>query len=317
MVKVESRKLSSEECKVLANITITARKGTPEESERSVDDIAKGIERVSTNDDFQLLIASDENGNIIGWTYYYVAFPLMDFISGFFPLVRESGDSEEIALSLIEAAKRDTVERGQSRLEIELVFPTEAHRVHSEKFVGWYRKRGFQFAAEEVHMKSDLSKIELPEIDLPQGYILRKFSEVSYDMLEGPGFQTLKNSKEGLFLSSSHTEQKVTLEYFFDQSKPYVEDASLILEREGEIVGFVITRLKDDEYEIGPVGLVPEARGQGLASYLLVRVLESLKNSGSTTASLDTTITNHPAQRLYRKYGFEDVYYKQFYYWSP
>ncbi|MHA2353301.1 MAG: GNAT family N-acetyltransferase, partial [Candidatus Thorarchaeota archaeon] len=60
-----------------------------------------------------------------------------------------------------------------------------------------------------------------------------------------------------------------------------------------------------------------EARGQGLASYLLVRVLESLKNSGSTTASLDTTITNHPAQRLYRKYGFEDVYYKQFYYWSP
>lgn len=166
-------------------------------------------------------------------------------------------------------------------------------------------------------MKSDLSAIELPGIDLPQGYVLRSFSEVSYDMLEGPGFQTLKNSKEGLFLSMSHAEQKVTLEYFFDHSKPYVEDASLVLEKEGEIVGFVITRLRDDEPEIGPVGLIPEARGQGLASYLLVRVLESLKDIGSTSAYLDTTITNLPAQKLYKKYGFEEVYYKQFYYWSP
>jgi ribosomal-protein-alanine N-acetyltransferase len=218
---------------------------------------------------------------------------------------------------LIEASKRDTVERGQSRLEIELVFPSDDHRAHSEKYVEWYRKCGFQFAAEEVHMKSDLSTIELPELDLHQGYIVRKFSEVSYDMLEGPGFQTLKNSKEGLFLSMSHAEQKITLEYFFDKSKPYIDDASLILEREGEIIGFVITRLKDDEPEIGPVGLIPEARRKGLANYLLVRVLESLKDIGSTSAYLDTTITNLPAQKLYRKYGFEDVYYKQFYYWSP
>jgi ribosomal-protein-alanine N-acetyltransferase len=197
------------------------------------------------------------------------------------------------------------------------VFPSDEHRAHSEKYVEWYRKCGFKFAAEEVHMKSDLGTIELPELDLPQGYIVRNFSEVSYDMLEGPGFQTLENSKEDLFLSMSHAEQKITLEYFFDKSKPYIEDASLILEKDGEIIGFVITRLNDDEPEIGPVGIVPEARGQGLASYLLVSVLGSLKDNGSTSAYLDTTITNRPAQKLYRKYGFEDVYYKQFYYWSP
>ena len=317
MIQVESRKLSSEEIRVLANITKSVRQGTPLESERSVDDIAKNIESLSTNDGFQLLIATDEKGNLVGWTYYYVAFRLMDFISGFFPLVSENDDSEKIALSLIEAAKRNTVDRGQSRLEIELVFPSDEHRAHSEKYVEWYRKCGFKFAAEEVHMKSDLGTIELLELDLPQGYIVRNFSEMSYDMLEGPGFQTLENSKEGLFLSMSHSEQKITLEYFFDRSKPYIEDASLILEKDGEIVGFVITRLKDDEPEIGPVGLVPEARGQGLASYLLVSILGSLKDSGSTSAYLDTTITNLPAQKLYRKYGFEDVYYKQFYYWSP
>ncbi len=317
MIQVESRKLSSEEIRVLANITKSVRQGTPLESERSVDDIAKNIESLSTNDGFQLLIATDEKGNLVGWTYYYVAFRLMDFISGFFPLVSENDDSEKIALSLIEAAKRDTVDRGQSRLEIELVFPSDEHRAHSEKYVEWYRKCGFKFAAEEVHMKSDLNKIDLPELHLPEGYKLRKFSEITYESLEEPGFQTLEDSMEGLFLSMSHAERKVTMEYYFDKSKPYIEDASLILEKDGEIVGFVITRLKDDEPEIGPVGLVPEARGQGLASYLLVSILGSLKDSGSTSAYLDTTITNLPAQKLYRKYGFEDVYYKQFYYWSP
>ena len=317
MIKIDSRRLSSEESEILARIFIATRKGTPLESIRKVEDVARDFEEISASDDFHLLVASDEENNIVGCIYYYVAFSLMDFISGFFPLVNENNDSEKIALSLIEASKRDSVERGQSRLEIELVFPSDEHRAYSEKYVEWYRKCGFKFAAEEMHMKSDLSAIELPELDLPQGYAVRNLSEVSYDMLEGPGFHTLENSKEGLFLSMSHAEQKITLEYFFDKSKPYVEDASLILEREGEIVGFVITRLKDDELDIGPVGIVPEARGQGLANYLLVRVLKSLKSIGSTSVYLDTTITNFPAQRLYRKYGFEEVYYKQFYYWSP
>lgn len=106
MIKVESKKLSSEESKILAGITISARKGTPLESNRTVEDVARGIEDLSTNDSFQLLIASDENGDIVGWTHYYVVFRLMDFISGFFPLVKESSESEKIALSLIEAAKR-------------------------------------------------------------------------------------------------------------------------------------------------------------------------------------------------------------------
>jgi len=318
MIKVESRPLSSEECYILARITKSARQGTPFESEKNIEEIAEDIEKIAPSSGYQILIAKDEQETIVGWIHYYVAFPLMDFISGIVPIVSESNDSEKIALALIEASKRDTVERGQSRLEIELVFPSDEHRAHSEKYIEWYRKSGFQFAAEEVHMKSDLSSIELPELHLPQEYIVRKFSEVSYDLLEGPGFQTLKNSKEGLFLSMSHAEQKITLEYFFDKSKPYIEDASLILERAGKIIGFVITRRNDDdEPEIGPVGLVPEARGQGLASFLLVRVLKSLKENGSTSVYLDTTITNLPAQKLYRKYGFEDVYYKQFYYWSP
>ncbi|MFW9962236.1 MAG: GNAT family N-acetyltransferase [Candidatus Sifarchaeia archaeon] len=317
MIRVESRKLSPEDCEKLAKMTKHARQGTPVESDKTLEEISKNIEELSINDDYRMFIALDEMENIVGWIYYYVGFPLMSFIGGFLPLMDETSESEEIAISLIEASKRDIIEHGYSRLEIELVLSTDEHRSYSERFVEWYRKCGFKFAAEEMHMKTDLSDIELPELDLPQGYTLKKFSEVSYDKLKDSGFKTLKNSKEGLFLSMGYAEQQVTLEYFFSKSKPYVEDASLILEKDDEITGFVITRMIDDESEIGPVGIVPEARGKGLATYLLVSVLESLKDSGATSACLDTTITNFPAQGLYRKYGFKEVYFKQFYYWTP
>ncbi|MFX1605803.1 MAG: GNAT family N-acetyltransferase [Promethearchaeota archaeon] len=318
MIKLESRRLNADDCKKLARLNISVRKDTPLETKRSVVDIAKSIEGLSNNDGFHIIVASDEMGNIVGWTYYYVAFPLMTFISGFYPVVEQTERSEEIAQGLIKASKKEVLERGHTRLEIELVFPSDEHRTYSEKLVDLYKQCDFQFAAEEVHMKCDLMGIELPAIELPMDYTVRKFSDASYDDLEGPGFDTLRDSQEGLFLSMSPAEQKVTIEYFFDKGRPWIEDASLVLEKENEIVGFVITRWNDDDKpEIGPVGLVPDKRGKGLASYLLVRVMESLKDGGSTAVYLDTTVTNHPAQKLYRKYGFEDVYYKQFYYWSP
>jgi ribosomal protein S18 acetylase RimI-like enzyme len=317
MVQVRFGGLSGEDCKKLAHLAINSRKDTPLGSDKSVDELAKSIENIVNDDTYQILTAYDD-GDLVGWMYYYVGFPLMTFINGYYPVVAEKPNSEEIALALIESSKKDFVKKDHTRLEIEIVFPTEAHRSYSSRLVEWYKKCDFQFAAEEIHMKSDLNLIELPKLDLPKGYTLRRFSEVSFEMIEVPAFRTLKDSKEGLFLSMRKPEQDVTIHFFFDKAKPYIEDASLLLEKEGEIIGFVITRVGDDgEPDIGPVGLVPEARGKRLASFLLVEVLKSLKASGSNSVYLDTTLTNYPAQKLYRKYGFNDVYHKQFYYWSP
>ncbi len=317
MIRVESKKLTSEECDVLATLTIAVRKGTVLESERSKKEVTTQLMRFSENDGFQIYVAYDESEDIVGWLNTYVGFPLMTFISGFEPVVHETERAEEIALSLIEAAKRKIVECKRSRLEIELVFPTDAHRVLSEKVIAWYRKSGFEFATEEVHMSANLAAVELLNPDLPEGYILRKFSEIPYEQIEAPGLQTFESSKDALFTSMSHAEQKVTLEHFFDHASPFVEDASLILEQEGSIMGFIITRMNNEVPDIGPIGLVPEARGQGLGTYLLVCALKNIRDSGHKKVELDTSITNHPAKKLYELYGFRAVFYKQFYYWSP
>lgn len=298
-------------------ITLSARKGTPLESGKSIDETMASIEDMSTKDDLQILVARNEDGVILGWIYYFVGIPPMAFIDGFLPIVDPTRSSEAIAMALIEASKRNIVARAYTRLEIELKLQNDAHRTLSKGFIDWYEKCDFRFAAEEVHMISDLKSYRLSKRSSPKDCALRMFSDVSYDKLEDAGFRAFGNSNDDLFLSMRRAEQKVELEHFFNASKPFIENASFVLEREGKIAGFVITRMRNEEAEIGPIGLIPEARGQGLGGYLLACALKSLKKSGMTTVSLDMSIANHPAKKLYRQYGFKDVYYKQFYYWSP
>lgn len=315
MIQVECRKAAVEDIPALARIAWSVREGTVFEPDKNVEEIAANIEKISTDDSYRMLIAQDENRTILGWMYYYVRLTPMAFINGFQPIVESTLETDETAMSLIEAAKRDISDQGYNRLEIELKLKTDAHRRLSERFFEWYGNCGFRFAAEEVHMSSNLASAVCPDVDLPKQYILRKFSEVPYEKLERAGLQTFENSADALFLSISPAEREVTLRYFFDTSTPFIEDASLVLEHDGEVVGFIITRTRRGEVEIGPVGLIPEVRGQGLAGYLLARVLAALKENDTKDAVLDMSIHNHPARKLYEKYGFKDEYCKQFYFW--
>lgn len=55
------------------------------------------------------------------------------------------------------------------------------------------------------------------------------------------------------------------------------------------------------------VGVVPAARGCGVARALLLRAMIGFRDSGLSRASLEVTATNHPAVELYRSIGFRIV----------
>ena len=278
MVQVESSNLDLDDCKKLAEITISSRKNTPLESNKTVEEMTDTIVRLSEDDGFQILIARDTSKNIIGWTYDYVAFPLMTFISGFFPLVEESDEKEATILALIEASKKKIAEHQHSRLELELEFPTKAHRNNATELINLYKKCGFQFAAEEGRMISDLTSVDFPKLECPPEFTLKGLSDVPYNQLEKAGYQVFEDSKDELFLSMSHAEQKVTLEHYFDSSEAFIEEATFILMKNDEIIGFIVGRERDNEILVKPIGVIPEFRGQGIANYLLVNALINLKN---------------------------------------
>ena len=301
---------------ILAKMTINARKGTPLEVKKSMEELAKDIERMSSDESNHVLVAVD-NGSLVGWIQYYVGFPHMSFIEDFLPVVDSSYDVESIAPQLIEAAKRNITDLEYTRLEIMLVLRTENHRKEAENLIHWYLECGFNFAAEEVHMRCDFSNVDVKTQAPPEGYSIKKFSEVSSSLLEEVCIEIFAHGKDALFCSMNHAEQLVTAGYFFDRTRSFHDEASPILMQGDKIVGFVITRMKGDEAEIGPVGLTEEARGKGLGSFLFAYSLMRIKNDGFSQAYLDMSRDNDPARKLYTKFGFEDEYHKQFYYWSP
>jgi ribosomal protein S18 acetylase RimI-like enzyme len=62
-----------------------------------------------------------------------------------------------------------------------------------------------------------------------------------------------------------------------------------------------------DRYNVGMIqnlGVVPEARGLGLGTALLLKALEGFRNSGMRLGTLEVTAQNTSALRIYRRVGF-------------
>jgi len=78
----------------------------------------------------------------------------------------------------------------------------------------------------------------------------------------------------------------------------------LVLEKEGQIVGYCGMWLIVDEAHITNIAVLPEFRGQKLGEAILQMIMEIAKKRGAKTMTLEVRVSNVVAQSLYRKLGF-------------
>jgi ribosomal-protein-alanine N-acetyltransferase len=90
-----------------------------------------------------------------------------------------------------------------------------------------------------------------------------------------------------------------------------------ILREDGRVLGFCSLWLILDELHINNLAIHPDARGRGLGSRLLSRVLEEGAGEGARRATLEVRRSNDAARRLYRRMGFELVGTRRNYYSNP
>ncbi len=81
-----------------------------------------------------------------------------------------------------------------------------------------------------------------------------------------------------------------------------------------KVIGYAGFWLIVDEAHIGTLAVHPAWRGQGLGEQLLVALLHDAIERGAILATLEVRMSNHVAQRLYRKYAFEVVGRRKQYY---
>jgi ribosomal-protein-alanine N-acetyltransferase len=80
------------------------------------------------------------------------------------------------------------------------------------------------------------------------------------------------------------------------------------------LVASIVIWLVLDEAHIGTLAVRPGYRQRGIAQRLLAQALLESAHSGATHALLEVRVSNHAAQRLYRKFGFTMVGVRKNYY---
>jgi [ribosomal protein S18]-alanine N-acetyltransferase len=82
----------------------------------------------------------------------------------------------------------------------------------------------------------------------------------------------------------------------------------------GKLVGFIMSRLVEDEAEILSVAVAARAQGRGLARNLLTLHLRRLAGLGCRTVFLEVDEHNAAAIKLYDRAGFSEVSRRANYY---
>jgi ribosomal-protein-alanine N-acetyltransferase len=79
-------------------------------------------------------------------------------------------------------------------------------------------------------------------------------------------------------------------------------------------VGFAGLWLMVDEAHVTTIALHPQYRGRGLGELMLSSLIQIAYNISARMVTLEVRVSNHVAQNLYRKYGFQEAGVRRRYY---
>ncbi|ASA97366.1 MULTISPECIES: ribosomal protein S18-alanine N-acetyltransferase [Anoxybacillus] len=78
----------------------------------------------------------------------------------------------------------------------------------------------------------------------------------------------------------------------------------IVMEHDGQIIGYCGMWLVMDEAHITNIAVLPEFRGKKLGEALMKQAMALAREEGAKTMTLEVRVSNIVAQSLYRKLGF-------------
>lgn len=92
---------------------------------------------------------------------------------------------------------------------------------------------------------------------------------------------------------------------------------ALVVEQDASVVGFIVGRQVEDEWEIENIAVTGTARHRGLGSRLVGELLDLVRSRGGKSVFLEVRESNRAARSLYEKWAFIEVGRRKTYYQNP
>jgi ribosomal-protein-alanine N-acetyltransferase len=90
-----------------------------------------------------------------------------------------------------------------------------------------------------------------------------------------------------------------------------------VAERDGELLGYSVVIVVQDEAELANIAVAEQARGEGIGRQLLTAVLNAARVEGVASMYLEVRESNTAARSLYESLGFAPVGRRRRYYQEP
>ena len=91
----------------------------------------------------------------------------------------------------------------------------------------------------------------------------------------------------------------------------------LVADDNGTVLGYVGSQTVMGESDMMNIAVHPDYRNQGVATGLIVGLVEELRKRGSHCLTLEVRASNETAIRLYRTLGFQEAGRRRNYYRNP
>lgn len=154
-------------------------------------------------------------------------------------------------------------------------------------------------------MEVDLGDIREPRA-LPRGYVWVPWQEAMLDYHAWVKYRCFQNELDSVIFPclSNHLGCQQLMQEISSR-RGFVPEATWLIGTETSFVGTVQGVI--DHFSVGMIqnlGVVPEARGKGLGTALLLKALLGFQQAGLRRGMLEVTAENTVAVRLYRRIGF-------------
>ena len=295
----------------LANFVYRVRKNINFLGDQTIESIKE--ELIETRDSYDfLLFYAYINARLVGLLLLNINTPRFGFIWDWYPYVVPGPKEDLVAIELLKNCIEYTG-RDIDRFEVAFTIETEQDKTRYIQHSKWFKALNFYRIAEEATMELTLENKGFEPLPFPENIDFKSIKDADLNDLVDCAYEVFNTSQDTIFLALDEAQKQVMVNKYFDTSKPIFKDASVILMKGGDVIGFVVVNSDGNEAEIRSFGIKPKYRKKGLGKNLLELSLSILIKNGFKVVYLDVTLENKPALGLYSKLGFKKSFTSNLY----
>ena len=136
---------------------------------------------------------------------------------------------------------------------------------------------------------------------------VRRLEHLTFNLCNFNFFQKGERGKAMLFFGNSgKLAMLIAVPYILGCELAFFREERYFVKLKKQIVGVFVLRKESDSLYVGSLGVAPEYRKHGVATFILSSCTLVGKRLGKKWLELTVLKTNTPARQLYQRFGFLD-----------